>query len=176
MKQFLWILGVLICGLPQAYAAPKTYGLGTLGYNNFDVSSASDKKVTYSLAFGKQVHRQWNVELGYLSLFDYSSNEIEAKGDALYLAMLGKASGGTGELFYKLGIARVDLDVLTQCVSEDATTQCSQADSIAAGIIGLGYDYYVGLKSMVRIEYVHMAGEDSFSTNMVNIGFRYNFN
>ena len=109
-------------------------------------------------------------------IYVYSSNEIEAKGDALYLAMLGKASGGTGELFYKLGIARVDLDVSTQCVSEDATTQCSQADSIAAGIIGLGYDYYVGLKSMVRIEYVHMAGEDSFSTNMVNIGFRYNFN
>ena len=176
MKQFLWIAGVMICGLSQSVAAPKSYGLATVGYNDVDYAEASDKKVTYSLAFGKQIHRQWYAEVGYLNLFDYSNKQVDANGDSLYLAMLGKASSGTGELFYKLGVARVDIDVSSQCATEGVTSECDQSEALAAGLVGLGFDYYVGLRSMIRIEYLHMTGEDSFSTNMVNVGFRYNFN
>lgn len=176
MNRFLWMLGAMFLGLTQAHAASKTYGLAAVGYNDFETSSSSDKELTYSFSFGKQVHRQWYAEVGYISLFDYSNDEVEAKGNALYLAMLGKASGGTGELFYKLGVARVDADVSTECTADDIVSQCRASESLAAGIAGLGFDYYVGLRSMIRIEYVHMTGEDSFSTNMVNVGFRYNFN
>jgi hypothetical protein len=176
MKQFLWILGVLAFGLSQAQGAPKNYGVATVGYNDFDATSASDKALTYGLAFGKQVHQQWYAELGYLNLFDYSENGVDAEGDALYLAMLGKASGGSGELFYKLGVARVDIASETECLVEGLASRCATDDGIAAGLVGLGFDYYVSLKSLVRLEYVHMTGEDSFSTNMINLGFRYNFN
>ena len=111
-----------------------------------------------------------------MNLFDFSNDNGEATGDALYLSLLGKASGATGELFYKVGAAKVDVDIAMQCGDGDTSIVCSQQNSLAAGIVGLGYDYYVGLRSMVRIEYTHMSGEDSFSTNMFNIGFRYNFN
>ena len=176
MKRFVWIVGVVFLGLSQAYAAPKNYGLVTIAYNDFDTSGVSDKEFAYSAAFGKQIHKQWYAELGYLNLFDFSNDNGEATGDALYLSLLGKASGATGELFYKVGAAKVDVDIAMQCGDGDASMVCSQQNSLAAGVVGLGYDYYVGLRSMVRIEYTHMSGEDSFSTNMFNIGFRYNFN
>ena len=175
MNRFLWTLGVMVFGFSQAYAAPKNYGLATVGYNNFEASSVSDKEFAYSLAVGRQVHRQWYAEAGYISLFDYADSEDKANGDALYLAVLGKASSSKGELFYKLGVARVDADVTSECIDNDETVRCGVSESLAAGIVGLGFDYYVGLKSMIRMEYVHMTGEDSFSTNMVNVGFRYNF-
>lgn len=176
MKRFVWIVGVVFLGFSQAYAAPKNYGLVTIAYNDFDTSGVNDKEFAYSAAFGKQIHKQWYAELGYLNLFDFSNDYGEATGDALYLSLLGKASGATGELFYKVGAAKVDVDIAMQCGDGDASIVCSQQNSLAAGIVGLGYDYYVGLRSMVRIEYTHMSGEDSFSTNMFNIGFRYNFN
>lgn len=176
MNRFLWMLGAMALGVSQANAAPKTYGLATVAYNDFETSTTSDSEFAYSLAFGKQIHRQWYAEAGYVSLFDYAKNENENKGDALYLALLGKASGGTGELFYKLGIAKVDMDLSSECSDAGVVTQCRASESIAAGIAGLGFDYYVGISSMIRLEYVHMTGEDSFSTNMVNVGFRYNFN
>ena len=48
-------------------------------------------------------------------------------------------------------------------------------DTIVAGLAGLGFDYYVGMKSMVRVEYTYFGGKDDFSAHIVNLGFRYNF-
>jgi len=176
MKQLFWMLGALVVGLSQANAAPKNYGVVTAGYNDFDFAQASDSELAFGAAFGKQVHQQWYAELGYLNLFDYSDDTVNAEGEALYLAMLGKASGGTGELFYKVGVARVDIATDFACDDSGVAQRCASDNGIAAGLVGLGFDYYVSLKSMVRVEYVHLSGEDSFSTHMVNIGFRYNFN
>jgi len=67
-----------------------------------------------------------------------------------------------------LGIARLALGI------EDL--QPGRSAGIAAGLIGLGFDYYVSQNSMVRFEYTYIGGEDSFSTNMLSLGFRYNFN
>ena len=176
MKRFLWIVGAIILGVSQAHSAPKNYGVVTVGYNDFDFSDASDKELSYNLAFGKQIHRQWYAELGYINLFDYSEDGVDAEGDALYLALLGKATGASGELFYKLGVARVDVAAQGECLIDDIAVQCRVDDGLAAGLVGLGFDYYVSLKSQIRLEYVHMTGEDSFSTNMISLGFRYNFN
>ncbi|SVE06508.1 uncharacterized protein METZ01_LOCUS459362, partial [marine metagenome] len=52
---------------------------------------------------------------------------------------------------------------------------CGYDDTIIAGLAGLGFDYYLGLQSMVRVEYTYFGGKDDFSAHIVNLGFRYNF-
>ncbi|NDW14269.1 outer membrane beta-barrel protein [Alteromonas genovensis] len=179
MKQYLWIAGALVAGALvcfKAEAAPENYGLVSVGYTDFEFDGGSDREVAYSVAYGHKIHRQWYAEAGYLNLFDYSDDGAEAEGEALYLAVLGKASSTTGELFYKLGVARVDVAATIPCGTETASASCSFDNGIAAGLIGLGFDYYVSQNSMVRFEYTYIGGEDSFSTNMLSLGFRYNFN
>ena len=105
-----------------------------------------------------------------------SERDTEFSGDALYLAVLGKANSEYGELYYKLGVANADIASTRYCgnsaLSGDA---CSFDEGVVAGIAGLGFDYYVGLKSMVRLEYIYLGGEDDLSTHLVSLGFRYNF-
>ena len=119
-------------------------------------------------------------EAGYMNLFDYTeSNEngsVDAQSEALYLAVLGKASSTTGELFYKLGVARVDVSATLSCGTDAVPATCGYDEGLAAGLVGLGFDYYVSQNAMIRFEYTYLGGEDSFSTNMLNLGLRYNFN
>ena len=179
MKQYLWIVGVLLAGAlacTNAKAAPENYGLVSVGYTDFEFDGGNDREIAYSVAYGHKIHRQWYAEAGYLNLFDYSDDNLEAQGEALYLAVLGKASSAEGELFYKLGAARVDVEATGLCGTDTTPASCSYNEGIAAGIVGLGFDYYVSHNSMVRFEYTYIGGEDNFSTNMLSLGFRYNFN
>lgn len=183
MKQYLWMAGALLMGTlgcSNAEAAPENYGVITVGYTDFEFNDGSDREVAYSAAYGHKIHRQWYAEAGYMNLFDYSeSNEngsVDAQSEALYLAVLGKASSTTGELFYKLGVARVDVSATLSCGTDAVPATCGYDEGLAAGLIGLGFDYYVSQNAMIRFEYTYLGGEDSFSANMLNLGLRYNFN
>ena len=179
MKQYLWIASALVAGTlfcSKAEAAPENYGVVSVGYTDFEFNDGSDREFAYSVAYGHKVDRQWYAEVGYLNLFDYSEDDVEAESEALYLALLGKASSTEGELFYKLGVARVDVAATVPCGDDAAPVSCNYDDGLVAGLVGLGFDYYVFQNAMVRFEYTYIGGEDSFSTNMLNLGFRYNFN
>ncbi|GFD77609.1 hypothetical protein KUL118_04710 [Tenacibaculum sp. KUL118] len=152
------------------------YAVANIGYGYVDTEIDNEADVSYSAALGYQFHRQWYIEGGYISLIDADTDEQSISSKGPYVALLGKASSQKGELYYKLGIAEIDIEHVSinssVCVSDAI---CGYDDNIIAGLAGLGFDYYVGLQSMVRVEYTYFGGKDDFSAHIVNLGFRYNF-
>jgi hypothetical protein len=158
-------------------ASANGYAVANIGFGNVDTEIDNESDISYSAALGYQFHRQWYVEGGYISFIDTDNDEQSISSKGPYLALLGKASSQKGELYYKLGVASVDIEHASidssTCGPEAAV--CGYDDTIIAGLAGLGFDYYLGLQSIVRVEYTYFGGKDDFSAHIVNLGFRYNF-
>ncbi|MDM7859608.1 outer membrane beta-barrel protein [Alteromonas sp. ASW11-36] len=181
-----WLaLGLLVCwSVSNAQATENMYAVISAGYADSEFAQYSGGSVAYKLAIGYEIHRQWYIEGGYQRL---ASDEADAgdlliglEGDALFISALGKASAREGELFYRLGAMRADLSGYrlesSTCDNAPCTVETAYDDGIFAGVIGIGFDWYVGLNTMVRFEVEHISGEDSFQSNAAYLGFRYNFN
>lgn len=197
------ILFIFIILTFQSQAKDDLYGVITIGYADSEFGSTETDSPAYKFGVGYQFHRQWYVEGGYQQISDESMNalvpttleQIESfqpglEGGAIYLSLLGKASGRSGELFYRLGILNVDikgqtLDLGNTCSVGSETpislatgeqyTLCSFDEGIVAGAIGLGFDFFIGAKAMLRFEIEHIEGERDFSTSSAHVGLRYNF-
>lgn len=158
-------------------AFANLYAVANAGYSDVDTDTSSESDFSYSGAIGYQFDQQWYVEGGYISLIDTQDDKQSLTSHGAYLALLGKAGSPEGELFYKVGVASISVEETftdaTACNTEAAI--CGVDDTIVAGLVGLGFDYYVSRNAMVRTEYMYLGGQDDFSAHIVNIGFRYNF-
>lgn len=184
-KARLLALVVFCCAsVSSVQATENLYAVISAGYADSEFAQYSGGSVAYKLAMGHEFHPQWYVEGGYQRL---ASDEADAgdlliglEGDALFISVLGKASSREGELFYRLGAMRADLTGYrlesSTCDNAPCTIESAYDDGIIAGAVGIGFDWYVGLNTMVRFEVEHISGEDSFQSNAAYIGFRYNFN
>jgi outer membrane autotransporter protein len=188
----------------QTLASEKYYTIFSIGYSDLEFTQESNKGLGYKLAIGYQFDPQWYVEAGYQQLIhdklyitalptaaNVNNGENVQQGDALFLAFLGKASSRVGELFYRLGVLKTDIrgqQLLTgvkECefgqtnllaiADFGAATICDYDESGVAGVIGLGFDYFVGVHSMVRAEIEYIKGQDDLTVTTATIGFRYNF-
>lgn len=193
---------LLFAASPCIAAKQQMYGLFSLGYADAEQGQASNKGVGYSFAMGYELDRQWLVELGFQQLLDEeaqapseqnlgSDDSSEFKGDALYLALLGKASSRVGTLFYRVGVMSVKVQsqsiiAASQSCEQGDTTEivlsggtsalaCSVDDTAVAGVIGLGFDYRLSDSLDLRTEVQHIRGQDDLQTNIVQLGIRYNF-
>jgi outer membrane autotransporter protein len=188
----------------QTLAADNLYTVFSAGYSDVEFSQDSNKGFGYKMAFGYQIDPQWYVEAGYQQLVhddlystapptsnDVINAENLQQGDALFLAFLGKASGRKGELYYRLGVLKTDirgqqlLAGVTECefgqanvltvADFGAATMCDYNESGVAGVIGLGFDYFVGARTMIRSEVEYIKGQDNLTVTTVTVGLRYNF-
>ena len=184
-KKQLSALMLATCVSGAAMATDKMYGVISSGYTDMEFSSIERDNYNYSMAIGHQFAKQWYVEAGYMKLVDDVESAEGANADSLYLAVLGKAGSRQGELYYKLGVANVDVEGIEsagQSGSElgdtlpGSTTLCGFDESVVAGLVGVGFDYHIGLSSMIRLEALYFKGEHDFTANVFNLGFRYNFN
>ncbi|MBU3021730.1 outer membrane beta-barrel protein [Aestuariibacter sp. A3R04] len=184
MKKGIALATMLVASF-CSQATERMYGVATVGYSDAELGSTDNSGVAYSLALGHQFSSQWYVEAGYHNLIDEDDGPDALQAEGLYLAVLGKAGGRIGELYYKLGIMDVDVqgirvagegDCAVDAVDAESATNCGFDEGIVAGMVGLGFDYHIGLNSMLRLEALHVRGQDDFSTSMINVGFRYNFN
>ena len=104
-----------LAALNVAYASDM-YGVLSAGYVENETSVNELDTASYKIAIGYQVARQWYIEGGYQLLADENAGETPSLDEpsselnGLYIAALGKASGDSGELFYRLGLMRADLD------------------------------------------------------------------
>ena len=179
--QKLSIAAVLLVSSTGAMATERMYGVISAGYADSEFAQYSGGSAAYKLALGHEIHPQWYVEGGFQRIADDEAGGGDVldglEGDALFLSVLGKASAKQGELFYRLGVMRADLTGFTSPQPEcDDCAAVAYDEGILGGMVGLGFDWYVGLNTMVRVEVEHVFGEDSFSSNAAYIGFRYNFN
>ncbi|MFT4995251.1 MAG: hypothetical protein ACI965_002300 [Paraglaciecola sp.] len=188
----------------SAVAAENFYGVFNLGYSDAEVALSDSKSAAYKLGLGYQFDRQWYAEFGFQQLADVSlqrdlpetreaaqNYQNKMKGIGLYAALLGKASNEVGELYYRLGVLNTDIEgqsLLTgsaTCVlgvateftvpSGDAFTLCEYDESGIAGVIGIGFDFYLSGKTMLRAEVEHIKGENDLELSAGFIGIRYNF-
>lgn len=198
----LLVLGCMV-SLPTL-AADKLYTVFSVGYSDVEFTQDSNEGLGYKMAFGYQIDPQWYVEAGYQQLVhdqlystdlptasDVTDAEDVLQGDALFLSFLGKASGPSGELFYRLGLLKTDVrgQQLLAGVQEcefgpgkvlpiadfGSATLCDYDEGGIAGVIGLGYDYFVGVRTMFRFEIEYIKGEDNLTVTTANLGLRYNF-
>ncbi|MBT1064810.1 outer membrane beta-barrel protein [Bowmanella sp. Y26] len=177
------------------------YGLFSAGYADASQGQAGDKGIGYSFAMGYELDKQWFVEGGFQQLIDEdgdapvlsnlgSEDNSSLKADALYLALLGKASSQAGTLFYRVGVMSVKLESQAfigsgqSCEEGEGSAysleggdavRCSYDETIVAGVVGLGFDFKVADAWDVRIEAQHVRGKDGFEANIGQIGLRYNF-
>lgn len=174
------------------------YGISSIGYVSNDLDNAqrtlSLKSASYKLAIGYEITNSWNIEAGFQALGEdiFSNEELNLENSSteltgLFLAALGKAKNRQGELFYKLGIARVDVTetFLSQSNTCPETTNiiamldnagvCQYSESKLAGILGIGFDFYIHHSTLLRLEVEQMSGEGGYSSSAGFIGLRVNF-
>lgn len=188
----------------QCLAADNLYGVVSLGYTDIELSEDANQGLGYKLGFGYQFDPQWYLEAGYQQLIhdnlyvdrlpssaDFNQAEQLQQTDALFLTFLGKASGPMGELYYRLGILKTDMRgqqllvgarecdlgraTTMQIENLGAATICDYDESGVAGVIGLGFDYFVGARTMIRTEIEYIKGQDNLTATAASIGLRYNF-
>ena len=188
----------------QTLAADNLYTVFSVGYSDVEFTQESNEGFGYKIAFGYQIDPQWYVEAGYQQLIhdklfstdiptaaDISNAENVQQGDALFLAFLGKASGPMGELFYRIGVLKTDIrgqqlfagvrncefgQANVMVIADfGAATMCDYDESGVAGVIGLGFDYFIGARTMLRTEIEYIKGQDNLTVAAFNIGLRYNF-
>ena len=63
----------------SSYATEKMYGVVTAGYADADYSEIGVENVSYKLALGHELSRQWYIEAGYQQLFDGASLSVTAQ-------------------------------------------------------------------------------------------------
>ncbi|MGQ8364697.1 outer membrane beta-barrel protein [Glaciecola sp. 1036] len=176
----------------KAEAQPEFYGIASAGFAQTEVESYELDSFSYKIGLGYELTKQWNIEFGYQSFGEenpadpvVSINEPSAELSALYLAMLGNAEGNFGQLYYKVGLlainSQVDFISGTVCdasfetVSTLAGTLCSMDDTLIAGQLGLGFDFYIHHSTMIRTEIEWTKGQNGFESAAVYLGLRLNF-
>lgn len=193
-------LGTLIL-TPDLQAADNLYTLIGATYSKLDYARQSFDDLTYKFALGYQIEPQWYAEFGYQQLADQSAAKFapettqqaddfagQAQGDALYAALLGKASGKMGELFYKLGVMKIDIKGQSLVSAQQNCSMglagplqsanyqiCEYDKGSVAGVISMGFDFYLTEKTMLRTEMEYIKGQDDLEATTLQLGVRYNF-
>ena len=204
LKKQIGILVISCIVSLQTLAADNVYTVFSVGYSDVEFIQDSNKGFGYKMAIGYQFDPQWYVEAGYQSLIhdklyvtelpsatDVIHSENVQQADALFLAFLGKASSQVGELFYRIGVLKTDirgqqlLSGVRECklgnanvlaiADFGAATMCDYDESGVAGVIGFGFDYFIGVRTMLRTEVEYIKGQDNLTVTTVNVGLRYNF-
>lgn len=175
----LTLFVVFLAVLPAA-ATERMYATVSALYTDVDNAGQSVTGPGYKLGLGYQFHPQWYVETGVQQLTDQNDALNALQIDGLYLSLLGKARNRQGELFYRIGVMRLDLEGLyipegTACAAV-IPSPCAINETILAGNIGIGFDFFITDRMMLRVEGEYIQGEQDFSSGALTLGLRYNFN
>lgn len=182
----------VLCLLSFAANAERNfYGILSAGYVQNELVDFELDKASYKLGIGYELNRQWYLEAGYQALGEVNAsddfatiNSDVAEFSGLYLSALGKARGQYGELFYRLGVMRVDAEVQSvsnlTCPGDPAVFTvgqqiCSVNDTLLAGMFGLGFDVYIHHSTMLRFEVEYIKGEQDYDATAAYVGVRLNF-
>ncbi|MGJ8680292.1 outer membrane beta-barrel protein [Paraglaciecola sp.] len=188
----------------QVSAAEKTYTVFSLGFSELEYAQQETDGMGYKLGIGYQIHPQWYIETGYQQLMNeslfigttpspaqFENGDDKLQADALFVSILGKASGNIGELFYRLGVLKTDVRGQTLFAGERScdtgtanlitaennsiSTICDYDNSGVAAVFGIGFDYFIGARTMLRSEIEYLKGGDNLKHTSFTVGLRYNF-
>lgn len=186
----------------SVHALADMYTVVSAGYSDADFDNTSAQSGGYKFAIGYEIDSQWYAEFGYQKLSNQSqlvappasqegldNADFGLQGDAIFAALLGKARGSLGELFYRVGVLNTDVKGQSyttepDCAYGNATPFsvgqtsyqfCEYDEGGVAGVFGIGFDFYLGTNAMLRTEIEHVRGQNDLRTNAAYLGLRYNF-
>ena len=192
---FLISLLLILCCANKVFAKDKHfYSVISGGYAINDLDGESLEEPSYKIGIGYVLSKQWSIEAGFqdlgenrMSIDALTLNNANQHANATYISALGRAGNRQGELFYRVGLLRTNIskDYLhagSECDEggnrlgqKDSLLVCQLSDSKIAGVIGIGFDFYIHHSTLLRIEIEHIQGQDGFSSQAAYIGFRLNF-
>nr|WP_136251756.1 outer membrane beta-barrel protein [Ningiella ruwaisensis] len=188
MNRFLFTLAIALIAVfsvSNAKADTKFYGNISAGYAYNELDEYELDKVSYKFGIGYELSSRWMLEANYQHLGELNAGDSlleegnsegnqSAEFSAISISALGKARGTYGELFYRLGVARVDANLRVRNAA-CPTSICDFSESLMAGVVGVGFDFFAYENAMLRFEVEHLQGEEDFTTNAAYIGVRLNF-
>ncbi|MCV2883114.1 outer membrane beta-barrel protein [Aestuariibacter sp. AA17] len=172
------------------------------GYSEISLREGAAEGGALKFGVGYQFHWQWYVEASFQHAspeefntlsspitYSYTQLRESAEYTSAGIALLGKARGESGELFYRIGALVADVQgqsfATSSCqplnanplidINDVSFLQCEYDDTVMGGIVGLGFDFFITPQIMIRTEAEHVSGENGFSANSAFIGLRYNF-
>ena len=190
-------VSILLLSAPLR-AKESFYGISSLGYIANEIENERNvmslDTLSYKLGIGYEYNESWSFEAGYqalgediLALDQLSLNNRSKEITGVYVSALGRARNRNGELFYRLGLMRAELSesylsTAQTCPNngqllgmQGTTLLCQNSDARLAGVLGLGFDFYIHHSTLLRIEIEHIRGQDKYSANAIYVGFRLNF-
>lgn len=200
----LALAALIMSSSTNAQMFENNYVLFSPSYSDVSVVGNNQSEAGFSFAFGTEIHKQWYAEVGYSSLAaNYALGDLPSDlpsalsqqsgvdAGGAYLAFLGKAKGQTGELFYRLGVITISAetqfyaDPTQGCTLGESTTvsldsgesalSCYVDESDIAGMIGIGFDTFIGYRSQIRLAVDHIRGPNDIKVNQIQLGYRFNF-
>ncbi|WP_395344635.1 outer membrane beta-barrel protein [Ningiella sp. W23] len=182
---FTKVIVISVCSLLVTFsvqAERSLYGIVAGGYVQNEVENYELDKASYKLGIGYEISPQWYIEGGFQSLGEENASDALpgidsdiAEFSGLYLSALGKARGQFGELFYRVGAMRVDANIQSVDNLDCGEALCRFDESLMAGVIGAGFDFYVHHTTMMRFEVEYIRGEKDYSASAFYLGLRVNF-
>ncbi len=160
------------------------------------------EELSYKVSVGYELSKHWAIEAGVHILGDTDIDNSELVFDnpdfkqrdyslqAIQVSALGKAGNQHGELFYRIGVLQIKPEATyvtqeAQCMGSDRVVTspnatslvsvCQNDDSFLAGVVGLGFDFYVNESLLLRTEVEYIQGEQGYSSKGIYLGFKYNF-
>jgi hypothetical protein len=196
----VFLLSILLLA-PQLQAADNLYSVIGASYSKLDYAEQNFDDITYNFAIAYEINSQWYAEFGYQQLADQGAAQMApetsqqaddfeglAQGDSIYAALVGKASGELGELFYKIGVMKIDIKGQALVAADQSCSLgragplqstnyqvCEYDEGSAAGLISMGFDFHLTEKTMLRTEVEYIRGQDSLEVIILQLGIRYNF-
>lgn len=205
MKFKMSVCATLLCAsVGHSYATEGLYAVSTMGGAKTEFSTADVNNFSYKLGMGYQFDRQWYFEAGIQKLASdamaselpstmaqLQDDSLQLDASALYASLLGKAAGPSGELFYRIGILKTDIQgqhtlagsqscelgkgTVVTVNTNESYTFCQFDEGGIAGVVGLGFDFFIGSRTMLRTEIEYIKGENNLAVSAAYVGLRYNF-
>ncbi len=193
MKTHFFAVVLFLVSTVIAHADEAFYTVVSVGYSQNELENIELDSASYKFALGYELSSSWYLEAGFQSLGEDNAGKVpDLNGEpnteysALFLSFLGKAQGKYGELFYRLGALSIDT-TLESIPTSDACNAplvntarplgdlCAFDETILAGQIGLGFDFYIHHSTIFRTEIEWVKGEQGYSAAAIYTGIRLNF-
>nr|WP_245217594.1 outer membrane beta-barrel protein [Rheinheimera maricola] len=176
-------------------------------YSRVEHATNKSKGGGYEANLGYSINSNWSIELGYLDALDKTSTEPDYDSGSLYgngyqlkgamLTVLGKAAMAEGELYYRAGILRAEINATTfyngepqgfTChnglISEYEVTwddieynffKCEASAKKNVALFGLGYKYNISDSWFLSTEVRRIFARSGFNVDNVSVGIGYRF-
>ncbi len=144
-------------------------------YARVDTAQTEQSGGGLNLTLGRQIHPQWDLELGLSSIIDHNSRESQLSAEGITVSLLGKATGASGMLYYRLGLSYLRYQQSFTVEGCQNSENCAFSDGTLGGVVGLGFDtlLYPGLS--LRTELVYAKAQHDLSFSQAVLGLKYYF-